>query len=72
MASEVSSCTPAGFIAVDANGSERTIFRVENQPSGLGFRPNGDLLVVSMLERRLLTLPAAALSGVVIRREAPT
>lgn len=41
-------------VAVDLDGNRETILSVANQPSGLGWMPNGDLLVVSMLDRRLL------------------
>src|SRR3954454_11051719 len=38
----------------DADGREAPVLEVENQPSGLGWLPNGDLLVVSMKDHRLL------------------
>jgi sugar lactone lactonase YvrE len=38
----------------DADGREEVVLEVEGQPSGLGWMPNGDLLVVSMKDRRLL------------------
>ncbi len=41
-------------VAVDPDGKRQTVVRVPNQPSGLGFDPQGRLLVVSMLDRRLL------------------
>jgi len=41
-------------IAVDLDGKSEIIVKVENLPSGLGWLPNGDLLIVSMLDRRLL------------------
>lgn len=44
--------------------SFETICEVPGQPSGLGFTPDGDLLVVSMTERRLLRLRAGALEVV--------
>ncbi len=50
-------------IAVDSSGKAREICRVDNQPSGLGFSPDGDLLIVSMLDRRLLKLDAQALAA---------
>lgn len=44
-------------LAVDvAAGEAETICVVEGQPSGLGWLPDGRLLVVSMLDRRLLRL----------------
>jgi len=39
---------------VDANGQVEEIARVEAQPSGLGWLPDGSLLVVSMRDRRVL------------------
>src|SRR4051812_114124 len=41
-------------VAVDGSGGVRTICAVPNQPSGLGFTPDGGLLIVSMLDRRVL------------------
>ena len=41
-------------IAVGTDGKEETILEVEGQPSGLGWMPDGSLLVVSMREHALL------------------
>ncbi len=41
-------------VAVDLEGQRETILEVPGQPSGLGFDPDGNLLVVSMTDRRLL------------------
>jgi sugar lactone lactonase YvrE len=41
-------------LAVDANGQAEEIVRVDGQPSGLGWLPDGSLLVVSMRDRRVL------------------
>lgn len=41
-------------IAVDLNGKSEVIATVENSPSGLGWLPDGRLLIVSMKDRRLL------------------
>src|SRR3954453_9446259 len=38
----------------DAEGREVAVLEVEGQPSGLGWLPDGDLLVVSMKDRRVL------------------
>ena len=38
----------------DADGNEEPVVEVEGQPSGLGWLPDGDLLVVSMKDRRVL------------------
>jgi sugar lactone lactonase YvrE len=40
----------------DERGTRAVLCEVPNQPSGLGFTPVGDLLIVSMLDRRLLLL----------------
>ena len=48
-------------LAFDEAGSMETICTVPNQPSGLGFAPDGSLLVVSMLDRRLLRLEGSRL-----------
>lgn len=41
-------------LAVDETGDRQTMAEVQQQPSGLGWLPDGRLLVVSMLDRRLL------------------
>ena len=41
-------------LAVDENGNAETVVEVATWPSGLGWTPSGDLLVVSMTDRRLL------------------
>ena len=43
-------------IALDSKGNREIICEVENRPSGLGWLPDGRLLVVSMTDRRLLRL----------------
>lgn len=43
-------------LAVDAEGRSSEVARVEGRPSGLGWLPDGSLLVVSMLDRRLLRI----------------
>lgn len=45
-------------------GEPETVLEVEGKPSGLGWRPDGTLLVVSMEDRRLLALNGAELSEV--------
>lgn len=44
--------------ATDLDGTVETICEVPQQPSGLGWDPEGRLLIVSMLDRRLLRLEA--------------
>ena len=41
-------------VTVDADGTVSSVLEVANDPSGLGWLPNGDLLVVSMTDQRLL------------------
>ena len=43
-------------VAVTTEGERETIVEVPNQPSGLGFLPDGRLLIVSMTDRKLLRL----------------
>lgn len=43
-------------VAVTPDGERETIVEVLNQPSGLGFLPDGRLLIVSMTDRKLLRL----------------
>ena len=51
-------------IAVSMDGCAETIVEVEGQPSGLGWLPDGRLLVVSMKDQRLLRLDPAGLTEV--------
>ena len=48
-------------MTVDLGGKAETIVEVPGQPSGLGWLPDGRLLVVSMTDRRLLRLDPAGL-----------
>jgi sugar lactone lactonase YvrE len=43
-------------VAMEPNGKAETIVEVPQQPSGLGWLPDGRMLVVSMLDRRVLRL----------------
>jgi sugar lactone lactonase YvrE len=43
-------------LALAPDGSVEEIVRVEQQPSGLGWTPDGRMLIVSMIDRRLLRL----------------
>ena len=43
-------------LSFDEDGRRRVVLEVAQRPSGLGFLPNGRLLVVSMKDRRLLRL----------------
>jgi len=45
----------------DTSGKLTTVATVKNRPSGLGFTPDGCLLIVSMLDRKLLKLLDGAL-----------
>ncbi len=46
---------------VDRYGRAHVVVEVANQPSGLGWLPDGRLLVVSMLDRKLMRLDPTAL-----------
>lgn len=48
--------------AVTADGDREAIVRVDEQPSGLGWLPNGDLLIVSMRDRKLMRYDGTELS----------
>ncbi len=48
-------------LAFDSWGRKSVVVAVPNQPSGLGWLPGGDLLIVSMTDRRLLRFDGAAL-----------
>ncbi len=50
--------------AVDLDGNVETIVEVPGRPSGLGWLPDGKLLVVSMVDRKLMRLDGARLSEV--------
>jgi sugar lactone lactonase YvrE len=43
-------------VALAPDGTRETVCELDDQPSGLGFAPDGDLLVVAMRGRRLLRL----------------
>ncbi len=51
-------------IAVDLSGRSEVVVGVKAEPSGLGWLPDGRLLVVSMQDRRLLRLDADGLTQV--------
>jgi sugar lactone lactonase YvrE len=48
-------------VAMDPDGKAQTIVEVAEQPSGLGWLPDGRMLVVSMLDRRVLRLEGGRL-----------
>jgi sugar lactone lactonase YvrE len=48
-------------LAMDAGGQLETVCEVPHQPSGLGWLPDGRMLVVSMTDRRVLRLEADGL-----------
>jgi sugar lactone lactonase YvrE len=49
-------------LRIDRDGSRRVIVELrDDQPSGLGWLPDGDLLIVSMTKRRLLRFDGSAL-----------
>ena len=41
--------------ALDLNGNHEVIVEVPNQPSGLGWMPDGTMLIISMKDRKLLS-----------------
>ncbi|MCB1743913.1 MAG: SMP-30/gluconolactonase/LRE family protein, partial [Gammaproteobacteria bacterium] len=43
-----------GVFALDTEGQVQRVVTVDHQPSGLGWMPDGRMLIVSMLDRRLL------------------
>ena len=49
-------------MTLDENNSLETVCEVPSQPSGLGWLPNGDLLVVSMLDRKILKFSEGSIS----------
>jgi sugar lactone lactonase YvrE len=51
-------------IAVDIAGRSETIATVPQRPSGLGWRPDGTLIVVSMLDRSLYAVAKGGLSRI--------
>ncbi len=51
-------------MTVDPRGKAKVVCRVPQRPSGLGFLPDGRLLIVSMLDRKLLRLDAGGLKTV--------
>jgi sugar lactone lactonase YvrE len=51
-------------MTVDLDGNADTVVAVPGQPSGLGWLPDGRLLVVSMTDRRLLRLDSGTLTEV--------
>ena len=51
-------------VALSGDGAAETIVEVANGPSGLGWLPDGQLLVVSMRDRRLLRFDGSSLQEV--------
>ena len=51
-------------VSVDMDGKRETVVRVPNQPSGLGWDPQGRLTIVSMLDKKLLRLDGDTLNEV--------
>jgi sugar lactone lactonase YvrE len=47
--------------SMDAAGNAETVVEVPQQPSGLGWLPDGRMLIVSMLDRRVLRLEGGTL-----------
>jgi sugar lactone lactonase YvrE len=51
-------------VALDLDGNRETIVRVPGQPSGLGWLPNGDLLIASMRDASVLRFDGSSLEQV--------
>ena len=51
-------------VALDEQGKAETIVEVPTLPSGLGWTPGGELLIVSMVDRRLLRFDGSTLHTV--------
>jgi sugar lactone lactonase YvrE len=51
-------------MTADLNGNTEVVVEVPGRPSGLGWLPDGRLLIVSMTDRRLLRLDPEGLTGV--------
>jgi sugar lactone lactonase YvrE len=49
-------------VAVDDGGNAETVVEVPQQPSGLGWLPDGRMLVVSMVDRKVLRLDGDTLA----------
>ena len=47
---------------VTPDGTRTVVLELDDQPSGLGWLPNGDLLVVSMIQRKLVRFDGQSLS----------
>jgi sugar lactone lactonase YvrE len=56
-------------MTVDLEGNSEKIVKVYNSPSGLGWLPDGRLLIVSMTDRRLLRLDPVGLVEIVDLRD---
>jgi sugar lactone lactonase YvrE len=60
----VSDFTAQEVVRVDLDGNRDTFVHIEGQPSGTGWMPNGDMLIVSITDARLLRFDGASLSEV--------
>jgi len=49
--------------ALAPGGADERVVEVAGQPGGLGWMPDGSLLIVSMIDRRVLRLAADGLLG---------
>ena len=49
-------------VRIDADGTETTVAEVPGQPSGLGWRPDGSMVIASMKDHKLLVLADGHLS----------
>jgi sugar lactone lactonase YvrE len=58
-------------VAIGLDGSRETVVAVPGRPSGTGFLPNGDLLVVSMEEAAVLRFDGTSLTRVAAAEASP-
>ena len=55
--------------SLDLKGNYEVIVEVPNQPSGLGWMPDGTMLIVSMKDRKLLSFKDDSLKSQIIKRK---
>src|SRR4051794_1801857 len=51
-------------LTITPDGKEEQVLTVDQQPSGIGWLPDGSMLVVSMLDQRLLRIDAGGTTEV--------
>ncbi len=58
-------------VAIDLDGSRESVVAVPEQPSGLGWLPNGDMIVVSMRDARVLRYDGTSIETLATVTETP-